>query len=333
MSGSPATAWQPLLRVYACALAASLLLPAAALGAREFRQIYTAAAVKKLIKAGNADSLAAAALLKQLGSDTDTGAYALTAKAVALAPKRADLAWLAVRMCDTSESCDPMPVERHLREVDPGNAAGWIGQLGRAQRLGEPTQIDAALDAIGKAQAFRVYFEPLVVATTRQLIDVQRSGERPSDADALASMTMTMIGVIAGAVLPGTRIFSFSCQGYELQINGRPARCMAAARTIERSDAYIVEGLGLSLQQKLSAEGSAEHQAVARRREVFQYRLEQYNKLNVSSSRPDEFPPDYLQVAAEHPREQDVALFYFGRAQVAPDPPAGWVSTERPRVP
>ncbi len=293
----------------------------------------TEATVKKLVHNGGADALAAAALLKQMGADTDTGAYALSAHAVQLAPQRAELAWLAVRMCDTSDSCDARQSEQHLRAVDPSNAAGWIGELGRAQRGNDPLAIDAALDAIGRAQAFRVYFEPLVVATTAQLIAIRASGEQMPSATARASMTMTMIGVVAGAVLPGTRIFSYSCEGYELQVKGRRARCQSAARVIERSDAYIVEGLGLSLQQKLWQESSPEYATISERRRVFQYRLEQYNQLPVSSSRPAEFPPDYLDVARQHAREQDVALVYLERARIAPQPPPGWISAERPRVP
>ncbi|MBV8854573.1 MAG: hypothetical protein JOY91_14265 [Sinobacteraceae bacterium] len=298
-----------------------------------FHRLDTQAAVKKLVQNGSADALAAAALLKQMGADTDTGAYALSAHAVQLAPGRAELAWLAVRMCDTSDSCDARQTEQHLRAVDPGNAAGWVGELGRAQRRNDPVAIDAALDAIGKAQAFRVYFEPLVVATTQQLITIGGAGENKPSASARASMTMTMIGVVAGAVLPGTRIFSYSCQGYELQVNGRRARCQSAAQVIERSDAYIVEGLGLSLQQKLWPEDTPEYAAISERRRIFQYRLEEYNQLPVSSSRPAEFPADYLDVARHHVREQDVALVYLERAQIPAQPPPGWVSAERPRVP
>ncbi len=300
---------------------------------RRFPRFDTAATVQKLVRNGASDALAAAALLKQVGADTDTGAYALIADAVRLAPQRAELAWLAVRLCDTSESCDARQTEQHLRAVDPDNAAGWIGELGRAQRGNDPVAIDAALDAIGRAQAFRVYFEPLVVATTAQLIAIRGPGEQMPGAAARASMTMTMIGVVAGAVLPGTRIFSYSCQGYELQVNGRRARCQSAARVIERSDAYIVEGLGLSLQQKLWQEDTPEYAAISERRRLLQYRLEQYNQLPVSSSTPAEFPADYLDVAHQHAREQDVALVYLERAGIAPQPPPGWISAERPRVP
>lgn len=294
-----------------------------------FGRMDTAVAVARLAKEGSPDALATAALLKQVGSETDSGAYALVAKAVVAAPQRADLAWLAARLCDAADECDASRVEQHLREVDSTNAVGWVGALARAQRSNDVTAVDEALTAIGHATRFTVYFEPLVVTATRQLLALQAR----SDPTASAAVTMTVISVVAATVLPGSRIFSYSCQGYALQVTGRLDRCRNAARTLEHADAYIVEGLGLSLQQKLWPLQSPEGHAIADRRRVFQYRLEEFSKLNVSSSQPADFPTDYLDVAAAHEREQDVALVYFARAHVPADPPPQWKSTQAPRVP
>jgi len=321
------------LRLLAALLVPCFVIQARGADSRPFRGIDTAPEVNRLVHQGTADALAAAALLRQIGADTDTGAYALSAQAVRLAPARAEFAWLAMRLCDTSDSCDAQPVERHLQEIDADNAAGWVGALGRAQRRSDVQAVDAALDSMGRAGSFRVYFEPLVAATTQQLLIAATHSGKPVDAMARASMTMTMIGVVASAVLPGTRIFSYSCQGSELQVKGRLARCRAASASIERSDAYIVQGLGLSLQQKLWPADSAEYSQVSERRRVFQYRLEKYNTLALSSSDPAQFPADYLEMARKHEREQDVALAYFARAGIPPDPPPDWVSLQPARVP
>jgi hypothetical protein len=314
-------------------LLSALLATADAADGKGTGRVDTAAVAARLVKIGTPDALATAALLKQFGSDTDTGAYALAVRAVAGAPQRADLAWLAVRLCDSADECDPEKPEEHLRDLDPANAAGWVGALARAQRSNDVAGVDAALSALANAKRFNVYFEPLVVATTRQLLAARNPTHGKPDPHATAAITMTMIGIVATTVLPGTKIFSYSCQGYELQITGRMDRCRNAARTLARSDAYIVEGLGLSLQQNLWPVDSAEGHAITDRRRVFQYRLEQFNRLNVSSSDPAEFPPDYLDVARAHPREQDVALEYFARAHVPIDPPPGWSSSQLPRVP
>jgi hypothetical protein len=91
--------------------------------------------------------------------------------------------------------------------------------------------------------------------------------------------------------------------------------------------------LGLSLQQRLWPLDSPEGRAITARRRVFQYRLEEYSRLGISSTNVDEFPADIMDVLRAHEREQDVALVYFARAGVPADPPAKWSSTASPRVP
>jgi hypothetical protein len=297
-------------------------------------KVARAAAVQRLVTEGTADSLAAAAVLKQFGEETDGGSYALAARAVQLAPGRRDLAWLAVRLCTGADECDPAGPEKHLRDVDPGNGVGLIGALTRAQRKNDAAAIDSALTAIGTAERFFVYFDPLVAATAPELARAQHSGPGQPSRKEQARATVEMIGVIAASVLPPSQAFSFSCKGMALeQIAGRLERCQRAAQAFARADTFIVEGLGLSLQQRLWPLDSPEGRAITARRRVFQYRLEEYSRLAISSSNIDEFPADIMDVLRAHEREQDVALVYFARAGVPADPPAKWSSTAPPRVP
>jgi hypothetical protein len=117
------------------------------------------------------------------------------------------------------------------------------------------------------------------------------------------------------------------------EVAGRLERCQQAARVFEHADTFIVEGLGLSLQQRLWALDSAEGRAVTARRRVFQYRLEEYSRLGISAANFAEFPTDVVDVFRTHEREQDAALVYFAKAGVPADPPASWTSTSLPRVP
>ncbi len=52
---------------------------------------------------------------------------ALIGRAIAAAPERPDLAWLQAQVCQEVTRCDPEPIERHLRGLDPSNGAGWMG--------------------------------------------------------------------------------------------------------------------------------------------------------------------------------------------------------------
>ncbi len=160
------------------------------------------------------------------------------------------------------------------------------------------------------------------------------SGSSPPSRREIARATVEMIGVIAASVLPPSQSFSFSCKGLALeQVSGRLERCRRAAQAFARADTFIVEGLGLSLQQQLWPLDSPEGRAVTAQRRVFQYRLEEYSRLNISSAKLDEFPPDAVDVFRTHEREQDAALVYFTKSGVPADPPAKWTSRSLPRVP
>jgi hypothetical protein len=292
------------------------------------------AAIERLIAKGTAESLAAAAALKQFGQETDNGAYPLVARAVQLAPGRRDLAWLAVRLCGSAADCDDAAPEKYLREVDPGNGVGFTGALTRAQRKNDAAAVDAALTSIGNSERFYVYFNPLVAATATELAAVQHHGPGKPAGKEMAKAAVHMIGVIAASVLPPSQSFTFSCKGMVLeQIPGRLERCKRAAEAFSRADTFIVEGLGLSLQQKLWPMDSPQGRAISAKRRVFQYRLEEYSKLSISSSKVDEIPRDVVEVFRGHEREQEAALVYFARGGVPADPPAQWTSTQLPRVP
>jgi hypothetical protein len=291
------------------------------------------AAIERLTARGTADSLATAALLKQFGAETDSGSYALAARAVELAPGRGDLAWLAVRLCNIAADCDPVGPEQHLHAVDPGNGIALTGAMTRAQAKNDTGAIDSTLAAIGNSERFYVYFDPLVAATSPELARVRHRGSGSLSRKELAHATVEMIGIIAASVLPPLQAFSSSCRGMALQLDGRLERCQQAARTFEHADTFIIEGLALSLQQRLWPLDSAEGRAVTAKRRVFQYRLEEYSRLGISAANFAEFPTDLAVVFRTHEREQDAALVYFAKAGIPADPPASWTSTALPRVP
>lgn len=321
---------------------ASLLFVLVALGAYASRDSRAGvdqpkadrpAAIERLTARGTADSLATAALLKQYGAEAEEGSYALAARAVELAPGRADLAWLAVRLCNIAADCDPAVPEQHLHGIDPGNGVALMGALLRAQAKNDVAATDSTLTALGNSERFYVYFDPLVAATAPELAQVRHRGSGAPSRKELVRAAVEMIGVIAASVLPPLQASSSSCKGLALQLDGRLERCQRAAQAFERADTFLVEGLGLSLQQRLWPLDSTEGRAVTAKRRVLQYRLEEYSRLSISALSFAEFPTDVVDVFRAHAREQDAALVYFAKAGIPADPPANWTSTQLPRVP
>jgi hypothetical protein len=87
-----------------------------------------------LIAAGDADSLAAAAMLS-IGPTFDPAQrLTLSARAVSKAPDRPDLVWLNLRLCTQVDTCNPEPLEARVRALDPDNGAAWFDSIGRAGR-------------------------------------------------------------------------------------------------------------------------------------------------------------------------------------------------------
>jgi hypothetical protein len=313
-----------------------MLLPcvlAVAAGGSSHSKVEQPVAINKLIAKGTPDALAAAALLKQFGQESDNGSYDLAARAAELAPDRRDLAWLALRMCVRATDCDPGAAEQHIRKIDPTNGVVWIRALTHAQAIDNVGEIDSALTGLGNSERFYVYFDPLVAATAPELAAAQHVGSSQPGRKALAAAAQEMIGVIAASVLPQFQSLSFSCKGAALEMQGRRELCRRVAQAAERSDTFITEGLGLSLQQRLWPLDSPEGQATSARRRVLQYRLEEYGRLSIASSNPNEFPADIVDVLRAHEREQDAALVYFAEAGIPVDPPPNWTSTMLPRVP
>jgi hypothetical protein len=236
-------------------------------------------------------------------------------------------------LCSIASDCDPAAPEQHLHAVDPGNGVAFMGPLMRAQAKSDVTALDTTLTALGNSERFYVYFDPLVAATAPELAQVRHRGPGPPSRKELARATVEMIGVIAASVLPPLQASSSSCKGMALQLDGRLERCQRAAQAFERADTFLVEGLGLSLQQRLWPPDSAEGRAVTAKRRVFQYRLEEYSRLSISASNFAGFPTDVVDVFRTHEREQDAALVYFAKAGIPADPPETWTSTQLPRVP
>jgi hypothetical protein len=79
-----------------------------------------------LIAAGDADSLAAAAMLSVGPTFDPAQRLTLSARAVSKAPDRPDLVWLNLRLCTQVDTCNPEPLEAQLRALDPDNGAAWL---------------------------------------------------------------------------------------------------------------------------------------------------------------------------------------------------------------
>ena len=101
-----------------------------------------------LIAAGDADSLAAAAMLSVGPTFDPAQRLSLSARAVSKAPDRPDLVWLNLRLCTQVDTCNPEPLEAQLHALDPDNGAAWFDSIGRAGRRNDVVAVRKDLAAI-----------------------------------------------------------------------------------------------------------------------------------------------------------------------------------------
>jgi len=267
-------------------------------------------AAAQLQRQSDADSLAAAALLRVTRNRSES--IALLARAVAAAPTRADLVWLSIRVCHEQPSCDPTPEELKLRMLSPANGAGWLGQLSRAAAAHDEPARDAALTAIAHTERIDIYWNTLVGHLSMAAV---RKGRMPP-----AQAMLTVIGIVGAIGVPAYMPLSHSCTVDRLQRDEIREACQGVARALENGDAVITEMMGVALAKRIWPEGSPEWESADERRRVFEYRKELWKPLEPrtwSAAQAQRF----IALCLDQPREQDVARMQLIEAGQEPDPP------------
>ena len=265
----------------------------------------TIAALKRMT---DADSLAAAGLLS-IDKHSDQS-LPLIERAIAAAPSRADLIWLQAEVCAKVASCDPLPIQSRLRDVDPSNAAGWVGELVRADSSDDAEAKDAALVAIGHSDRFDMYWTTLISRLSEAVIHVHKM----SPQEAVVSIT----GHQAAEPIPGYGAAAKACEGDRLQRAAVNEACRGVARAFQQGDTYLAEMIGVAIAKRVWPEDSPEWKAAAEAHRVVEYRSKLFLKLDVKD---DAHAEKCLMLCSKYRREQDVWLAQIIAAGWNPNPP------------
>jgi hypothetical protein len=201
----------------------------------------------------DADSLAASGLL---GVATHRDAsLALIRRAVEAAPDRPDLVWLQAQVCGESPPCNPEPIERHLRELDPTNGAGWMGVLARADVSKDDGATNAALTAISHTERVDIYWTTLIAHLGRATAQTKMLSPWLSE--------VTIIGILAAQAIPAYASVSRACKGERLERPEFVEVCRGVAKALEHGDTYITEMIGVAIAKRVWPEDSSEWRAAA----------------------------------------------------------------------
>jgi hypothetical protein len=253
--------------------------------------------------------LAAAGLLS-LDKHRDQS-VSLLGRATAAAPERADLVWLQSQVCLKVSPCDPEPMERRLRKLDPFNGVGWMGALARANASKNDEATDAAIAAVGHSDRVDIYWTTLIARLSRAAVRTK--------AISIQDAEVSIIGYLAAEPVPGYTAASVACKGERLQLAGNIAGCRGVAKAFQRGDTYLTEMMGVVIAKRVWPEDSPEWKAAAEAQRVYGYRSKLGEKLDLWGTTHAE---EYLALCAKNRREQDVFRAQLIKAGENPNPPS-----------
>jgi len=207
-------------------------------------------------------------------------------------------------------ACDPAPIERRLRELDPTNGTGWWAAMARAGATHDSEGTDAAL-AISHSERVDIYWTTLIAHLSRAVANTKKMSLEESE--------VAVIGNLASQAIPPYQYISTSCKGERLQQPGVTEICRGVAKALQNGDTYITEMTGVAIAKRVWPEDSAEWKAAAEERRVYEYRSKLYSKLE---RRAITHPEEYLTLCAQNRRETDLFAAQLTAAGYDPNPPA-----------
>ena len=276
----------------------------------------------ELVARADPDSLAAAGLITGVIAGFDSAAALdLAARAVAGAPDRADLALLQLQLCEGASGCDPRPLEKRLRVLDPDNGITWLYALLRADREQRPADWEAARGGLAQSKRVAVYWNRTIAH-----LDKSVAGKAGFDS---GTALVEMIG-IEGALMSALQPLSRACQAQELQRPDVLGQCRRIAAALRQGDTSLIEADGTSLALRLWPAGSAERLEVITERRVLRYQVELMTRYATRLNSPQAVKT-LAELIAQYPSQQAAMRALYVHLGLQPDPPAGWVDPQPDR--
>ena len=270
-----------------------------------------------LIAAGDADSLAAAAMLSFGPTFTPVQRLTLMTRAVTEAPDRPDLVWLNLRLCNEVEGCDPEPLELHLRALDPDNGAAWFDSMGRAGRRHDVDAVSQGLSAIAASRRFDTYWNVTIVHITNAIVKTHTMDVR--------SALVTAIGVASAIAIPAYQTILDACKGDRLQDAGVLDTCRQVSTVMRGGDTYLTEMVGIAIAKRAWPEGSPTYVDALSAKRVGHYRMDADAKLSLHRLLFSGYSAKRLHLMTEKRSEQEVILAEIVDAKLSPNPPSAFI--------
>ncbi len=269
-----------------------------------------------LIASGDADSLAAAAVLSIGPTSNPAQRLKLIERAVSEAPDRPDLVWLNIRLCAQVDDCDPQPLEAQLHALSPDNGAAWFDSIGRAGRRNDVLEVHKDLAAIAGSRRFDTYWNTTVVHVTDAIV-------RTHTMDSPTAF-VTSIGIASALALPAYQTIVKSCKEDALQDPNVLLSCRQVSMVMRGGDTYLTEMVGIAIAKRAWPEGSSEYVDAVSARRTAHYRMQADGKLSLHRLLSSAYVEKHLQLMTAKTTEQEVVLAEIVNAKLNPNPTPDW---------
>lgn len=271
-------------------------------------------AVAILRNSQDADALAAAAVFTAMANPAD--AMELLLRAESIAPTRPELVQLRAQICAELADCDPEPAEMKLRALAPNNGIGWLGAVARAHKKDDQAGLDAALEALARAD--HIWFHYLLLTT--RLTDATMNAKALPAVDAVFVVSY---GVVGNGMPTFVELVE-SCRDEALQRPGRRETCGAIAERLMASDTILSEMFGVAIARRVWSIDSEKGRAASEARRAFTYRSRKHGELGYFDDWDEVAAGRYLALLKRCASEQEVINAQLVDAGVDLMPPADW---------
>ena len=273
-----------------------------------------------LLKAGDPESLAMAALVSRSSEIDDTRHTDLDSRAIAAATNSPEFPWIQARLCFLSGKCDPGWIDA-LSARDVGNAAVFAAVL--PSRFGpDRDRIDSILQKMAGASRFDLNWNALFLHVA--------DAHRKAGVKSFLSASQDAAGAAVGLLIPLWMPITESCKGKLLEMTERLVACRRISQIMRRGDTIITQGVGQTIAARVWAESSAEYEVVLRERRELKYRVHRINETVRDHPEDEESAIWYLGVLRAKRTEGDVLIAKLVRSGIDPAPPADWKEPSSP---
>jgi hypothetical protein len=266
------------------------------------------------------DNLAVAALLAEDDNRDSRQSLKLIERAETLAPRRPELLWLHLAICERLKCDAEAQITAHLLTVDPANGFAWLPELERAQSSG-PEAVTAAIARIGASATMTFYWNQLEV----MMVDALAVANPSED---LATRGVVAIGMLAAQVIPALQPMSRACQLGQLELPGRRAACEALVMRMEQSSSVLTQSLALSLEERWWPAGSPRGEIVRAKHRRLDYLLTKSSRIRFWHRNTD--MAVRIDTARHTDREEDVELAMVKSFGLPLEPPVNWKDAFHP---